>query len=72
MGASVMIFFFLPWLDRSPVKSIRYKGSIYKIALTIFVVSFLVLGLSRHADADQRADAASRRSAPSCTSCSSC
>ncbi len=32
--------FFLPWLDRSPVKSIRYRGGIYKIALALFVVSF--------------------------------
>jgi len=39
-----MILFFLPWLDRSPVKSIRYRGTLYKSALTVFVVSFLVLG----------------------------
>jgi ubiquinol-cytochrome c reductase cytochrome b subunit len=44
MGASVLIFAFLPWLDRSPVKSIRYKGWMYKLALAIFVFSFLVLG----------------------------
>jgi ubiquinol-cytochrome c reductase cytochrome b subunit len=44
MGASVMVFFFLPWLDRSPVKSIRYKGTLYKTALAIFVVAFCVLG----------------------------
>jgi len=44
MGASVMIFFFLPWLDRSPVKSIRYKGPITKSALAVFVVAFFVLG----------------------------
>jgi ubiquinol-cytochrome c reductase cytochrome b subunit len=44
MGVSVMAFFFLPWLDRSPVKSIRYKGPIYKIALALFVVAFFVLG----------------------------
>jgi ubiquinol-cytochrome c reductase cytochrome b subunit len=44
MGASVVIFFFLPWLDRSPVKSIRYKGPLYKVALAIFVVAFFVLG----------------------------
>jgi len=44
MGVSVLIFFLLPWLDRSPVKSIRYKGPYYKIALALFVVSFLVLG----------------------------
>jgi len=44
MGASVLVFLFLPWLDRSPVKSIRYKGWMYKLALTIFVISFVVLG----------------------------
>jgi ubiquinol-cytochrome c reductase cytochrome b subunit len=44
MGAAVLIFFALPWLDRSPVKSIRYKGPYYKVALALFVVSFLVLG----------------------------
>ena len=44
MGASVLIFLFLPWLDRSPVKSIRYKGWMYKLALTVFVISFVVLG----------------------------
>src|SRR5256714_2517871 len=44
MGTSVMIFFFLPWLDRSPVKSIRYKGPITKTALTLFVIVFFVLG----------------------------
>jgi ubiquinol-cytochrome c reductase cytochrome b subunit len=44
MGAAVLIFFALPWLDRSPVKSIRYKGPYFKIALTLFVVSFVVLG----------------------------
>lgn len=44
MGAAVVIFAFLPWLDRSPVKSIRYKGPIFKFALTMFVISFFVLG----------------------------
>ena len=44
MGAAVMIFFPLPWLDQSPVKSIRYKGTLYKTVLTIFVAVFLVLG----------------------------
>jgi ubiquinol-cytochrome c reductase cytochrome b subunit len=44
MGAAVLIFFLLPWLDRAPVKSIRYKGPLYKCALAIFVVAFLVLG----------------------------
>lgn len=44
MGASVMLPLFLPWLDRSRVKSIRYRGWIYKLALTLFVVSFVTLG----------------------------
>jgi ubiquinol-cytochrome c reductase cytochrome b subunit len=44
MGAATLIFFLLPWLDRSPVKSIRYKGPLFRAALTIFVIVFLVLG----------------------------
>ena len=44
MGASVMILFALPWLDRGPVKSIRYRGPIFKCALAAFVVVFLILG----------------------------
>jgi len=45
MGASVVILFFIPWLDRSPVKSIRYKGAWYKILLTSFAVAFVRLGM---------------------------
>ena len=44
MGAAVLVFAFLPWLDRSPVKSIRYRGIYFKTALTLFVISFLILG----------------------------
>jgi ubiquinol-cytochrome c reductase cytochrome b subunit len=44
MGLSLVLFFFLPWLDRSPVKSIRYRGWIFKTALAIFVISFVTLG----------------------------
>ncbi len=44
MGFSIVLFFFLPWLDRSPVKSIRYRGWMYKTALMVFAVSFVVLG----------------------------
>lgn len=44
MFGSIVVLFLLPWLDRSPIKSIRYRGGIYKKALGIFVVSFLVLG----------------------------
>jgi len=44
MFAALLIFFALPWLDRSKVKSIRYRSLPYKIALGIFVVSFVWLG----------------------------
>ena len=44
MGMSIFILFLLPWLDRSPVLSIRYKGWMYKTALGLFVVSFISLG----------------------------
>jgi ubiquinol-cytochrome c reductase cytochrome b subunit len=44
MGLSVVSFAFLPWLDRSPVRSIRYRGNLYKKWLAAFVVSFLILG----------------------------
>jgi len=44
MGVAVMVFFFLPWLDRSPVKSIRYRGPYWKGALAVFIFVFLMLG----------------------------
>ncbi len=44
MGVSLVVFFLLPWLDQSAVKSMRYKGRLSKIALAIFVVSFVILG----------------------------
>ncbi|MFX3555597.1 cytochrome bc complex cytochrome b subunit [Ralstonia mannitolilytica] len=44
MGGSVVIFFFLPWLDQSPVKSIRYRPGFHKTLLIIFVIAFAVLG----------------------------
>jgi ubiquinol-cytochrome c reductase cytochrome b subunit len=44
MGAAVLLPFFLPWLDRCRVKSIRYRSWIYKSALTLFAVSFIALG----------------------------
>jgi ubiquinol-cytochrome c reductase cytochrome b subunit len=44
MASAVLLPLFLPWLDRSRVKSIRYRGWIYKLALTLFVISFIVLG----------------------------
>ncbi|MFZ3300441.1 cytochrome bc complex cytochrome b subunit [Ralstonia pickettii] len=44
MGGSVVIFFFLPWLDHSPVKSIRYRPGFHKTLLILFVIAFAVLG----------------------------
>ena len=44
-AASVAIPFMLPWLDRSPVNSWRYRGSITKVMLVLFVASFLILGV---------------------------
>jgi ubiquinol-cytochrome c reductase cytochrome b subunit len=43
-GLSVLLPLFLPWLDKSRVRSIRYRGWMYKTALSLFVVSFVVLG----------------------------
>ncbi len=44
MIGAIVILFFLPWLDRNPVKSIRYRGFSFKLMLAAFVVSFLILG----------------------------
>ncbi len=44
MGGAIAVLFALPWLDKNPVKSIRYRGWPYKLALALFVVSFVVLG----------------------------
>lgn len=44
MGGAIAILFVLPWLDRSPIRSIRYKGLISKLALVVFVISFCILG----------------------------
>ena len=44
MGGAVIILFFLPWLDHSPVKSIRYRPNWHKYLYGVFVVVFLVLG----------------------------
>ncbi len=44
MGVATVIFFFLPWLDKGKVKSIRYRGPLYKSFLAAFVVSFIGLG----------------------------
>ena len=44
MGGAVVMLFFLPWLDNSPVKSIRYRPSWHKSLYAVFVVFFIVLG----------------------------
>jgi ubiquinol-cytochrome c reductase cytochrome b subunit len=44
MGAAVLLFVFLPWLDRGKVKSIRYRGPLFKFFLTAFAISFVALG----------------------------
>ncbi len=45
MFGAIAILFVMPWLDRSPVKSMRYKGWYSRIALLLFVVSFIILGI---------------------------
>ncbi len=45
MAAAIAIMFVLPWLDRSPVKSIRYKGNFSRAAILVFAASFIVLGV---------------------------
>lgn len=48
MAAAIAVMFVLPWLDRSKVKSIRYKGNLSKIALVVFVICFIGLGYLGH------------------------
>jgi ubiquinol-cytochrome c reductase cytochrome b subunit len=45
MGAAIAVLFVLPWLDRSPVKSMRYKGWMSRVGLLVFCLSFLTLGV---------------------------
>ena len=44
MGASIVVLFFLPWIDRHPVKSIRYRGPLFASLIAMFVLTFLFLG----------------------------
>lgn len=44
MGAAIAVLFVLPWLDRTPTRSIRYRGILFKLALLVFAISFLALG----------------------------
>ena len=68
MGVATLIFFVLPWLDKSPVKSIRYKGTLSKWALGIFVVVFLTLGFYGTQPVTVASRRATRRSADSSAS----
>lgn len=43
MGLAILVLFFLPWIDRGEVRSIRYRGLGFKIALAVFAVTFIVL-----------------------------
>ncbi|MFA5493192.1 MAG: cytochrome b N-terminal domain-containing protein [Porticoccaceae bacterium] len=45
MAAAIAILFVLPWLDRSPVKSMRYKGKISRAMVLVFAASFVILGV---------------------------
>ena len=45
MGAAIAVLFVLPWLDRSPVRSMRYKGWISKVFLLVFCIAFVILGI---------------------------
>ena len=44
MGASIVVLFFLPWIDRHPVKSIRYRGPLFAALIAVFAATFVVLG----------------------------
>jgi ubiquinol-cytochrome c reductase cytochrome b subunit len=44
MAGAIVMLFILPWLDKSPVKSIRYRGWIFKLAVALFAISFVALG----------------------------
>ena len=44
MFLAILVMFFMPWLDRGVVKSIRYRGNLYKSAVVLFVISFFILG----------------------------
>lgn len=44
MGAAVVVLFFLPWLDKHPIKSWRYRSAIHRVSILLFVVVFFVLG----------------------------
>ena len=72
MLLAIVALFLLPWLDRCKVKSIRYRGWTFKLALVVFVISFVALGyLGLQPATDPIFVLASRSSSRSCTSRSS-
>jgi ubiquinol-cytochrome c reductase cytochrome b subunit len=44
MGVSIVVLFFLPWIDRHPIRSIRYRSMLYKLLIALFVITFVFLG----------------------------
>jgi len=44
MAMAIVVLFLLPWIDRNPIKSIRYRSTLFKISLIIFVITFIILG----------------------------
>ena len=72
MGAAVVLLAFLPWLDRGKVRSIRYRGPIFKTFLIAFAISFVALGWLGLQPADARLHECGARCSASSTSHSSC
>jgi ubiquinol-cytochrome c reductase cytochrome b subunit len=44
MAMAIVVLFLLPWIDRNPIKSIRYRSTLFKINLIVFVITFIILG----------------------------
>ena len=44
MAMSIVVLFFMPWIDSNPIKSIRYRSMLFRINLFVFVIGFLILG----------------------------
>ena len=44
MAMAIIVLFLLPWIDRNPIKSIRYRSFLFKVNLIIFVITFIILG----------------------------
>ena len=45
MASAIAVMFVLPWLDKSPVRSVRYKGKVWKTMILLFAASFIILGI---------------------------